>query len=258
MKNTNNYFKTVEDWKNYAKSKGMSEEEVNGRIQILENDWDEYINQFKAIEGCTVGIMTVNRFRDEYYLPHYYVEYNGCKITPTGYYSDKVHGFQLCEEIDDKGLSSEFYSEQLRTNDIWFRTTTKENNYGQPNNIGKPTANKIQDWIDYLNAGRKQAENEIEIRLKSMDDRIAECVKTFPEAKEVKWENGYWCFSKECNGIKYILEVNSKGEIFEHIDFDYLYKYNLTKCEQAVRLMNNGLSECVYDPETQSYNLPTE
>ncbi len=258
MKETNNYFNTVEDWKNYAKSKGMDEEEVNCRIETLEEDWGEYISQFKDIEGCTVGIMTENRIRDRYYLPKYYVEYNGCKITPTGYYSDKVHGFQLCEEIDNKGLSSDFYCEQLRTDGIWFRTTAKENNYGQPNNIGKPTANKIQDWIDYLNTGRKQAESQIDSRLKYMNDKIAECIKTFPEAKEVEWKNGYWGFTKECNGIEYILEVNSIGEIFEKFDCYNTYKYNLTKCETAVRLMNNGLSECVYDTETQTYNLPTK
>lgn len=258
MKKTNNYFKTVEDWKNYAKSKGMSEEETNSRIKSLEEDWGEYISQFKAIEGCTVGIMTVNRFRDEYYLPKYYVEYNGCKITPTGYSSDKVHGFQLCDEIDYKELSGSYYSEKLNDSTPWFRTTTNENNYGQPNNIGKPTANKIQDWIDYLNTGRKKAENEIEIRLKFMDDTIAECVKNFPEAKEVEWKRGYWSFSKECNGIEYILEVNTNGDIYQNINTNSLYKYNLTPCEKAVRLMNNGLSECVYDTETKTYNLPTE
>lgn len=251
MKKTNNYFKTVEDWKKYAQSKGMSEEEANYRIKNLEEDWGKYISQFKAIKGCTVGIMTVNRIRD-------YVEYNGCKIMPTGYSSDKVHGFQLCEEIDDKGLCGIYFSEKLNDSTPWFRTTTNENNYGQPNNIGKPTANKIQDWIDYLNAGRKQAESQIESHLKFMNDKIAECVKNFPEAKEVEWKNGHWSFSKECNGIKYILEVNSEGGIFEKIDCYNIYKYNLTPCEKAVRLMNNGLSECVYDPKTETYNLPTE
>ncbi len=258
MKKTNNYFNTVEEWKKYAQSKGMSEEETNSRIKDLEEDWGKYISQFKAIEGCIVGIMTINRIRDEYYHPKYYVEDNGGKMTPTGYSSDKVHGFQLCEDIDDKGLSSQYYSEQLRTDDIWFRTTANENNYGQPNNIGKPTANKIQDWIDYLNTGRKKGESQIESHLKYMNDKIAECVKTFPEAKEVEWKNGYWSFSKECNGIEYILEVNSVGGIFEKIDFNNLYKYNLTPCEKAVRLMNNGLSECVYDPQTREYYLPTE
>ena len=74
--------------------------------------------------------------------------------------------------------------------------------------------------------------------------KIDECCEYFPEAKAVKWEKGYWTFEKDANGIVYVLQINSSGNIYEDTRIsNELSTYAQSPSEKAARLMQNGLAQ---------------
>ena len=100
----------------------------------------------------------------------------------------------------------------------------------------------MDQWRDYLLKKRKEDEDYRERRFACILATIEDVCKAFPEAKEVKWEKGYWTFEKDSNGLEYIIQISTDGSIFEKLDKSYtLQDYICTTAEKAARLMDNGM-----------------
>ena len=160
----------------------------------------------------------------------YCITWKGVRMTNlydnTG--GDKTHELRLCEETDWQDINE--YENQVSDGN-------------KPQKIGKPTAKKLDEWRAYLLDLRRREEEQRDKVYARMVAKIADVCKQFPEAKDVKWDNrGYWNFETVKNGLKYVVNIQKSGKIYEKLDFvTYKSHYNLSTAEKAARMMQNGL-----------------
>lgn len=215
------FFNSENDFREYAKKEGM--EYVNEELDFA-NEGQDYYAPFREIEGCEVlyvlgseGLRMCIRWKGVTMRAD--IRYR--------HYDEKTYAFRLCDETDWQGISE--YQNSVSTGDV-------------PNQIGKPTAKKLDAWREYLMDLRRREEESRDRAFARMTAKIAEVKKNFPEAKAVTWKNGYWTFEKIQNGLVLKVQVESNGKIYEKLDFvTYKAHYNLSTAEKAARMMQNGL-----------------
>lgn len=216
------FFNSENDFREYAEKEGM--EYVNDELDFA-NEGQDYYAPFREIEGCEVlyvlgseGLRMCVRWKGVAMRAD--IRYR--------HYDEKTYAFRLCDETDWQGISE--YQNSVSTGDV-------------PNQIGKPTAKKLDAWREYLMDLRRREEESRDLAFARMTAKIAEVKKNFPEAKAVKWKNGYWTFEKIQNGLVLTVQVESNGKIYEKLDFasGYQQDYDLTATERAAYMMQNGL-----------------
>lgn len=228
--NTVKYFNSIEEANAYIKENKIKKEYVDDRN--IEN-YREYFNQFANIEGCKVMIAGIKNYHWFELQPC--IEWNGLHmmvITTWSEENNAPHRLQLVEKFDNKGFDVREYYDNLT-----------------PNKIGVPTVKKLTDWAEWLTKQRQRAEAERDKIAASIPEHINECCRIFPEAAKVEWKKGYWLFEKQMNGIKYTLEINSNGRIYEKTELDSSY-FDMSATERAARLMQNGLQ--FYNPTNKN------
>ena len=221
--NTIKYFKNEAEVLEYGKKNGI--EYIENGVEYAKDEWAEYYKPFAEIDGCEVGFMMA----DNWSSIRYYITWRGVKMTHYNDYTrgDKTQALKLAEPLDKQGLSM-----------------SESNNNSCLQKIGKPTAKKLDEWRNWLLSMRQHDEKERDNIFAQMLAKIDECCEFFPEAKSVKWENGYWTFEKEANGITYVLQINNNGHIYEdtRLSSDRM-DYAQSPSEKAARMMQNGLSQ---------------
>ncbi len=222
MKTTVVYFNSENDFREYAKKEGM--EYVNDELDFA-NEGQDYYAPFREIDGCEVlYVLGSDGLR-------MCVRWKGVAMRADiryRHYDEKTYAFRLCDETDWQGISK--YQNSVSTGDV-------------PNQIGKPTAKKLDAWREYLMDLRRREEESRDLAFARMTAKIAEVKKNFPEAKAVKWdERGYWNFEVRKNGLEYIVNIQKSGKIYEKVDFvTYKAHYNMSTAEKVARMMQNGL-----------------
>jgi len=225
MKTTVLYFNNESEVKAYAEKNGCKY--IDNYLEYRREEWADYYKPFAEIEGCEVGYMMdagASSLR-------YCITWRGVKMTHYNDYTrgDKTQALKLAEPLDKQGLSMSESSSQSNC---------------PLQKIGKPTAKKLDEWKNWLLAMREHDEKERDRIFAQILAKIDECCEFFPEAKAVKWENGYWTFEKKANGITYVLQINSNGNIFEKTELSYeLADYAQSPSEKAARMMQNGLAQ---------------
>ena len=214
------YFRTEEEIRDFYEKNDIPY--CNNAIRNA-NDEKDYFAQFEEIEGCEVLYCTDARMWNNLKLC---IKWEGTAMrVRQDLYELKNKRFELCEEMDWQGIQKIYHD----YNDA-------------PNKIGKPTEKKLDQWRDYLLKQRKEDEDYVTRQFACILATIDNVCIAFPEAKEVKWENGYWTFEKDCNGIDYLVQIGTDGRIFEKMDKSYsLQDYVCTTAEKAARMMDNGL-----------------
>lgn len=239
MKTTVTFFKNEAEVMKYGKKNAI--EGLDRRMDHLKEEWGEYFKPFAEIDGCEVGFM-----RDEWKDMRYCITWRGVKMTHQNSYTrgDKTQAFKLAEPLDKEGISME------------------EGYCNYPlQKIGKPTARKLDEWKNWLLATRERDERERDETFARMLAKIDECCEYFPEAKSVKWKDGYWTFKKFANGVEYVLQINTDGKIYERTDI-WTGDYYQSPSEKAARLMQNGLAQVkpcedshdAYEMRSKAYN----
>lgn len=213
------YFRTEEEVRDfYEKSKSPY---CNDAIRNA-NDEKDYFAPFAEIEGCEVLYCTD---AESWHNLKICINWKGTAMRVNQNFDEKTKMFVLCEDMDWMGIKKIYHKYE-----------------DCPNKIGKPTVSKLDQWRDYLLKQRKEDEDYRERRFACILATIEDVCKAFPEAKEVKWEKGYWTFEKDSNGLEYIIQISTDGSIFEKLDKSYtLQDYICTTAEKAARLMDNGM-----------------
>ena len=213
------YFKTEEEVRDFYEKNDIPY--CNEAIRNA-NDEKDYFAPFAEIEGCEVLYCTDAEIWHKLKIC---INWKGTAMRVNQNFYEQNKMFVLCEEMDWQGIEKTYH----QYNDA-------------PNKIGKPTAKKLDQWRDYLLKQRKEDEDYRERKFACILATIEEVCQAFPEAKEVKWENGYWTFEKDCNGIDYLVQIGTDGRIFEKMDKSYsLQDYVCTTAEKAARMMDNGM-----------------
>lgn len=219
------YFNSEAEVLEYGAKNGI--EYIKNGVENAKEEWQEYYKPFAELDGCEVGFMMA----DSWSSVRYCITWRGVKMTNYSDYTrdDKTQALKLADPFDKQGLSM-FESS-------WSRDCPLQK-------IGKPTAKKLDEWKNWLLAMRERDEKRRNDIFAKMLAKIDECCEYFPEAKAVKWKNGYWTFEKDANGIEYVLQINSSGNIYEdtRISND-LIDYAQSPSEKAARLMQNGLAQ---------------
>ena len=213
------FFKNESEFIKYAEDNGI--EYATNRLKSA-NDEKAYFEQFKTIPGCEVGYA----YECGWELNMCIVWRGTMMITKGHHYCDeKTYAFELAEPMDWQGITAESTSYD-----------------SAPQKIGKPTAKKLDYWRNWLLAMRKKEEQQRDKEFAQMMAKIEQVCEQFPEARKVKWENGYWTFEKECNLISYCVQINSNGSIYEKLDLSlYGNKYLASTSEIAARMMKNDM-----------------
>ena len=223
--NTIKYFNSEAEVLEYGKKNGI--EYIKDGVENAKNEWQEYYKPFAELDGCEVGFMMA----DSWHSVRYCITWRGDKMTNYSDYTkgDKTQALKLADPFDNQGLSM-------------FESSWSSNCPLQK--IGKPTAKKLDEWKNWLLAMRERDEKRRDNIFAKMLAKIDECCEYFPEAKAVKWEHGYWTFEKDANGIVYVLQINSNGNIYEDTRIsNELSTYAQSPSEKAARLMQNGLAQ---------------
>ena len=197
---------------------------IEAGVENTKAEWAKYYKPFAEIEGCEVGFMV----DDELHHIRYCITWKGVKMTQLNDYTnnDKTQALKLAEPFDKQGLSM-----------------TESNTNSPLQKIGKPTAQKLDEWKNWLLSMRYHDEKQRDKIFAQILAKIDECCEFFPEAKSVKWEHGYWSFEKESNGIDYVLQINSNGNIYQKTRLSYnLMDYAQSSTEIAALMMKNGLT----------------
>lgn len=223
MKTTVLYFKNESEVIEYGKKHSI--EYIENGVKNAKDEWAEYYKPFAEIDGCEVGFM----MNDGWSSVRYFITWRGVKMTNLNDYTrgDKTQALRLAEPLDGQGLS------------------IIESDTNCPlQKIGKPTAKKLNEWKNWLLAMREHDERERDRIFAIILAKIDQCCEFFPEAKGVKWENSFWTFEKNANGITYMLQISKNGHIQEYCRLSCdLTKYPLSTAEKAARLMQNGLPQ---------------
>ena len=213
------YFKTEEEVRDFYDKNKIPY--CNEAIRNA-NDEKDYFAPFAEIEGCEVLYCTDAKVWHNLKIC---IRWKGTamKVNQNFYEQNKM--FVLCEEMDWMGIKQVSHSYD-----------------DSPHRIGKPSATKLDHWRDYLLELREKDVDYRERQFACILATIEEVCQAFPEAKEVKWKNGYWTFEKDCNGIVYNVQICMDGNIFEKLDKSYsLQDYVCTTAEKAARMMDNGM-----------------
>ncbi len=219
------YFNSEAEVLEYGKKNGI--EYIKDGVENAKEEWQEYYKPFAELDGCEVGFMMA----DSWSSVRYCITWRGVKMTNYSDYTrgDKTQALMLADPFGRQGLSMSESS--------WSSNCPLQK-------IGKPTAKKLDEWKNWLLVMREHDEKRRDDIFAKMLAKIDECCEYFPEAKAVKWENGYWTFEKDANGIVYVLQINSNGNIYEDTRMSYeLSKYAQSPSEAAARLMQNGLAQ---------------
>ncbi len=219
------YFNSEAEVLEYGAKNGI--EYIKNGVENAKEEWQEYYKPFAELDGCEVGFMMA----DSWSSVRYCITWRGVKMTNYFDYTrgDKTQALMLADPFDRQGLSMSESS--------WSSNCPLQK-------IGKPTAKKLDEWKNWLLAMREHDEKRRDDIFAKMLAKIDECCEYFPEAKAVKWENGYWTFEKDANGIVYVLQINSNGNIYEDTRMSYeLIDYAQSPSEKAARLMQNGLAQ---------------
>lgn len=213
------YFKTEEEVRDFYEKNDIPY--CNDAIRNANGEKD-YFAPFAEIEGCEVLYCTDAEIWHKLKIC---IRWKGTAMRVNQDFYEQNKMFVLCEDMDWMGIEKTYHKYE-----------------DCPNRIGKPTAKKLDQWRDYLLKQRKKDEDYRERKFACILATIDDVCKVFPEAKEVKWEKGYWTFEKDCNGIDYLVQIGTDGRIFEKIDKSYsLQDYVCTTAEKAARMMDNGL-----------------
>ena len=226
MKTTVLFFNNEAEVLEYGKKNNI--EYIEHGVENAKEEWQEYYKPFAELDGCEVGFMMEP---GRWSSVRYCITWRGVKMTNYNDYTrgDKTQALKLAEPLDSQGLSMSESSSQSNC---------------PLQKIGKPTAKKLDEWRNWLLAMREHDEKRRDDIFANMLAKIDECCEFFPEAKAVKWENGYWTFEKKANGITYVLQINSNGNIYENTELSYeLADYAQSPSEKAARMMQNGLAQ---------------
>lgn len=217
------YFNNEAEVLEYGKKNNI--EYMENGVNNAREEWGEYYEPFRNLEGCEV--LFVLPSDEPWHKLRMCIRWKGVTMTNRNDYTrgDKTQALRLVERLDSMGL-----------------TITEGDGDCPLQKIGKPTAKKLDEWRNWLLGMRKHDEERRDRIFAEMLAKIDECCKQFPEAKAVKWEKGYWTFEKTKNGINYVLQINSNGNIYEKYDLSYkMGEYPLSPADIAARLMANGL-----------------
>lgn len=198
----------------------LTTEEVTALGLIIENTTWDTEKELKEIFGdyCeTIVLSNVSEHEGKYYLEYseVFLKYKGFLLKP--------------------------YKEYGKTNYRFFAPRNKYNNLINyrntnpiPNKIGKPTDNKLQEWVDYLKNEIKEREDYYN-SVQSKIETFLKSLKPF----EVKWYNNNTRGEIVKNGIKYSFSIDyGSGGVFQKIGICYTVKENLSS---FVKLSENKL-----------------
>lgn len=220
MKTTVIFFKNEAEVMEYGKKNDIKG--LDYQMNNLKEEWGEYFKPFAELSGCELGFM-IDGWKDMRYC----ITWRGVKMTHQNNYAmdNKTQAFMLAEPLDKEGINM------------------REGCWNYPlHKIGKPTARKLDEWKNWLLATRERDERERDETFAQMLAKIDECCEYFPEAKSVKWKDGYWTFEKCANGIEYVLQISTDGKIHERTDI-WMGDYYQGPSEKAARLMQNGMAQ---------------
>lgn len=241
------YFNKEQQVREYYEQNGIPyvDDAINN---AKKEDILEYYEQFKAIDGCSVAYCLEGTHWSDLYMC---ILWRGTAMRVCDKYDEKTYDFQLCDTMDWQGLYS--YN-------CYYSTKAS---FDKPKKIGKPTASKLDQWRDYLLNDRKEDLRLRDYTFAYMLAKIEEVCTSFPEARNIEWENGCWEFEKETNGIRYVICIENSGKIYENYQLSYdLMDYPISPAEKAVMLMANalqGVKKCAnHNESTDIINMKTK
>lgn len=139
-----------------------------------------------------------------YYISYAYVamEYNGVKFHPVfRHNSNNPFEFFLEDEIQ---------SDKLR----YF-----ESKLEKPNKVKKPTAKKLNDWIEYMQA----LEAEKVAYVAEIDKKISGFMETLkPYENQIRWSEDKHRGIMSRGGLTYSFEIRNTGGIGQEVTLDYI------------------------------------
>lgn len=220
------YFKTEQQIREYYRASGLPYVD-NAISNAKKEDLIAYYDQFKEIDGCSIAFCLEEFIWHELYMC---IIWKGTAMRVPDYYDEGTHELVLCDSIDWQGLN------KFKCNYSIRETLEK------PRKIGKPTASKLDQWREYLLNDRNEELKRRDYTFAYMLAKIDEVCAAFPEARNVEWKNGVWEFKKESNGIEYVVNIYSDGNIYEDYKLSYeLADYPISPAEKAMRLMANAM-----------------
>lgn len=145
--------------------------------------------------GELVEVVTYNTHEEKLYFEHVTIllKYKGIFLMPTKPYNKKMYRFYL--------LNSLFIRD--------FKSVSIE-----PNQIGKPTEKKLQDWLTFLLDIEDEKEREIKIR---QDKKQAFLSKLEASGQKINWSNNKKSGWIESDLINYSFDILESGYVSERI-----------------------------------------
>lgn len=166
------------------------DEAKNKGFEIREydiNKMNEEVNDLQAFESLCklVPLVYVSTYEGKEYFEHItvFIEFEGVSLRPYKRYNEKNYIFFLAESLTVKDFA---------------------HNLDQPNKVGKPTAKKLREWVDYLQS--------------------IEALKKATQAKRDSKETEFLDKVKNC-GLNIVWYSDGKSGYIQHKD--HLYKFQV-------------------------------
>lgn len=196
------FFKKSE-YISYLRSQGRTTEHVADTPWWWKDSRADIYKAASEIPGCTIGFAWSDIYNSD--NPDGFIIWKGTRMQFGGYRNDKTRSLSLFDQIDMKGYN--------------IPLSSHSNDADKPNNIGTPTAKKLDEWRTFLLAKRKEDEERVRSTVTKAENQKALCRSMFPGGTE--HDGNTWSFSHEQNGIRYTCEVYNSGIIHEDIKVAY-------------------------------------
>lgn len=154
-----------------------------------------------------------------YYISYAYVamEYNGVKFHPVGRHNSN-NPFEFFLEESVQGEKLRYFESKLE----------------KPNKVKKPTAKKLNDWIEYMQA----IEAEKVAYVAEIDKKIFDFMDTLkPYEDQIRWSEDRHRGSMSRGGLLYTFEIRNTGGIRQEVTLDYVPAQSVF--QEFLKISNN-------------------
>lgn len=154
-----------------------------------------------------------------YYISYAYVamEYNGVKFNPY-FRHNSNNSFEFFLEESVQGEKLRYFESKLE----------------KPNKVKKPTAKKLNDWIEYMQA----IEAEKVAYVAEIDKKIFDFMDTLkPYEDQIRWSEDRHRGSMSRGGLLYTFEIRNTGGIRQEVTLDYFHTQSVF--QEFLKISNN-------------------
>ena len=203
------YFFTTQEAKDFINKTGDSE---NSNETPVTEEETSYYTPFRDIKGCEVLEIVIVTFHNDIWH-RLCLRWKGQLMLADvkciwDWNEYQTFDFKLLDEMDWKGLNKQYAN--VDTKDL-----------AKPNRIGKPTAKKLDQWLEYLQAVRQAETAARDRRIAYMIAKIEHVKELFPEARDIRWEktscSSLWSFCLIKGGLEYHLDIGRDGNVYENL-----------------------------------------